>query len=166
MASESLLRPAAVMPPFRLAEAEEAFAPPLLFDPPLLLEPPDALEPPSVVAPVPRAFAQRARAAAASLARVAGDIGRRRPSCFAPAEEPAEEEDDDEGDDATDREVCPPAPKRELSLSSRFCICSRIDTASFSFSKDRSMASCSCYAGYSQLDAFGWAKMHRATKPL
>ncbi len=126
------MRPAAVMPPFRFAEEEDDddfFATPELF----VL--------PSVVAPVPRAFAQRARAAAASLARVAADIGRRRPSCFAPEEDPEEEVVDDDDDEAVAREVCPPAPKSELSRSSRFCICSRIDTASFSFSKDRSMAS-------------------------
>jgi hypothetical protein len=115
------------MPPFPFAEEDDFFAVPELF----VL--------PSVVAPVPRAFAQRARAAAASLARVAGDIGRRRPSCFAADEDP-EEEDGDGDEDVVDREVCPPAPKRELSRSSRFSICSRIDTASFSFSKDRSMA--------------------------
>ena len=122
-------------------------------EPPEELDDPDeAVVEPSVRAPVPRAFAQRARAAAASLARVAGDIGRRRPSCFAPAEEAAgeeeeddddfddfDEDEDDEGDDARD-DVCPPAPKIELSRSSSDCICSRIETASLSFSKDRSMA--------------------------
>ena len=134
------MRPAAVIPPFGLAEDDEPFVLPELLELPALLELPVLFEPPSVVAPVPRAFAQRARAAAASLARVAGDMGRRRPSCFAPVEEPADEEDDDDdGEDAAEREVCPPAPKSELSRSSRFCICSRIDTASFSFSKDRSM---------------------------
>ena len=140
------------MPPF----LELLPPPPLLrFDPePEEPEDPDeAVVEPSVRAPVPRAFAQRARAAAASLARVAADIGRRRPSCFAPAEEAAgeeeeedddfddfdEDEDDDEADDARDA-VCPPAPKIELSRSSSDCICSRIETASLSFSKDRSMA--------------------------
>ena len=112
------------MPPVRLAD--DFFAVPELF----VL--------PSVVAPVPRAFAQRARAAAASFARVAADIGRRRPSCFAPDEDLVEVEEAEV--DADERDVCPPAPKSELSRSSRFCICSRIDTASLSLSKDRSMA--------------------------
>lgn len=86
-----------------------------------------------------RAFAQRARAAAASFARVAGDIGRRRPSCFAPV---AADEDDVLGvdvDEDDDDCRCPPAPKSELSRSSRDWICSRSDTASLSLSKDRSM---------------------------
>ena len=152
------MRPAAEIPPFLELLLLPLLLPPLRFPP----EPPDeadeAVVEPSVRAPVPRAFAQRARAAAASLARVAGDIGRRRPSCFAPAEEAAgEDEEEDEGDDLDDDEdeededdarddVCPPAPKIELSRSSRDCICSRIETASLSFSKDRSMASCNCYA--------------------
>ena len=74
--------------------------------------------------------AQRARAAAASFARVAVDIGRRRPSVLV----------------APDEEELPPAvlpprppPKRELSRSSSDWICSRIETASFNLVSDRSM---------------------------
>lgn len=124
------MRPAAEIPPLRFAL--ELLPPPL----------DEAVVEPSVLAPVPRAFAQRARAAAASLARVAGDIGRRRPSCFAPPEDAVEEEEEDDDDAAgVERDVWPPpAPKSELSRSSSDCICSRIDTASLSFSNDRSMA--------------------------
>jgi hypothetical protein len=124
------------MPPLRLAPPDEPDPPPL-----------EAVVEPRVRAPLPRAFAQRARAAAASLARVAGDIGRRRPSCFAAPEEAGEEvaddgdDDDDDPDDDDERDVWPPAPKIELSRSSSDCICSRIETASLSFSNDRSMAS-------------------------
>lgn len=126
------MRPAAVMPP-RLAEDVEDDEPlPALFEAVL-----EALFGPIDPPPL-RAFAQRARAAAASLARVAADIGRRRPSCFAPvaAEEEAEPDVEVEEDDDC---RCPPAPKSELSRSSSDWICSRSDTASLSLSKDRSI---------------------------
>ena len=83
------------MPPFCFA------LPPLDFELPFDFDELAAVVEPSVFEPVPRAFAQRARAAAASLARVAGDIGRRRPSCFVPpAEAAGEEEDEEEDEDA------------------------------------------------------------------
>jgi hypothetical protein len=79
--------------------------------------------------------AQRALAAAASFARVAADIGRRRPSVLvAPDEE-----------ELSPAVLPPPALalrpplKRELSRSSSVWICSRIETASFNFVSDRSM---------------------------
>lgn len=70
IASESLLRPSGVMPP------------------PLFLAEPDDFDAPLAVPPPLPALAHRARAAAASFARVAADIGRRRPSCLAPDEPP------------------------------------------------------------------------------
>lgn len=80
--------------------------------------------------------AQRARAAAASFARVAADIGRRRPSVLAAADE-----------EEVSGAVLPPLPllalrpppKRELSRSSSDWICSRSETASFNFVNDRSI---------------------------
>lgn len=123
IASESFFRPAAVMPPLRCEEAE-ALLPPL--------EPPELL---------PLRDAQRARAASAILARVAADIGLRRPSLFEP-----------EPEAMLVLELLPlplvpppppprpPAPKSELRRFSNASICSRSDTASRSLSRDRSIA--------------------------
>ena len=94
--AESFRRPAAVSPPFFFALG--AACPPFFFDPPALrlaahlafiraesFRRPAAVSPPflfpfgaAAVRP-PFLFAQRALAAAASLARVAADIGRRAP---------------------------------------------------------------------------------------
>jgi hypothetical protein len=114
-----LLFPELELPPELLLLAEEGW----------LL---DELEP-------PRARAQRARAAAASLARVAADIGRRRPSCFAAALPPPVL--------LLPIELLPALlvlrlllpPKIELSRRSSSSICSRIATASFNLSRDKSM---------------------------
>lgn len=120
--------------------------PPLRFEPPLLLDLFELVFAAAlVVAPpvlAPRR-AQRALADAASLARVAADIGRRRPSVLA---EPPE----------ADEELLPPLvlllpppldelllpprlllPKSDSSRASSDWICSRIETASFNFSNDR-----------------------------
>ncbi len=77
--------------------------------------------------------AQRARAAAASFARVAADMGRRLPSVLVAA--------DEEELLAVPPPVFPlrPPPKSELSRFSRDWICSRSETASFNFSNDRSI---------------------------
>src|SRR4051794_37495942 len=116
MASESFLRPAAVKPPRRLLEAVDfgAVLPPLVS---------------------PRAAAQRARAAAASLARVAGDMGRRLPR---PRPIPRLTPGGAEKDGAEDEEEEAPPPNKELRRASSACICSRSETASFSLSSDRS----------------------------
>lgn len=115
MASASLRRPSGVMPPLR--EDDDDF------------DGADAL----LLLPLFR-FAQRAFAAAASFARVAADIGRRRrwpPLLFVlpvlAVRLLLPEED------------CDPPPNKELIRSSNALICSRNDTASLSFSKDRSM---------------------------
>ncbi len=79
--------------------------------------------------------AQRARAAAASFARVAADMGRRRPSVLVAADE----------EEPLAVPVLPPVvpprppPKSELSRFSSDWICSRSETASFNFSSDKSM---------------------------
>ncbi len=79
--------------------------------------------------------AQRARAAAASFARVAADMGRRRPSVLVAA-------DEEELAVLVLPPVLPPRPppKSELSRLSSDWICSRSETASFNFSSDRSMS--------------------------
>lgn len=79
--------------------------------------------------------AQRARAAAASFARVAADIGRRFLVVLVAADE----------EEPLAVLVLPPVlplrppPNSELSRFSSDWICSRIETASFNFSSDRSM---------------------------
>src|SRR3954454_5998591 len=98
MASESFLRPAAVRPPRRLLEAVDFGA-----------------ELPEVS---PRAAAQRARAAAASLARVAGDIGRRLPR---PRPIPRRTPGGAEKEGADEEEEAPP-PNKELRRASSACI--------------------------------------------
>ena len=99
--SESFFRPAAVRPLRRLRDFAGLVAPSALRTP-----------------------AQRALAAAASLALVAADIGRRLP--LLPRGAPG------------DGWVAP--PNRELRRASSVCICSRSDKASFSLLSDRSMA--------------------------
>ena len=97
----------------------------------------DALLLPALLLP-PFRFAQRALAAAASFARVAADIGLRRRSpplrwvLLELAVRLLLLEDED----------CDPPLNNELIRSSNALICSRNDTASFSFSRDRSMAVC------------------------
>ena len=122
MASARRRRPSGVMPPLRLA--------PLLGAAVVV----EALAPPPALASLsPRRAAHRARAAAASFARVAFDIRPRRPPPLRPA--PAARE----GVELVVDEP-PPPPKSELSRSSSACICSRRDTASFNLFKDRSMS--------------------------
>ena len=155
IASARRRRPSGVMPPLLFAEPPLLFAAPPLFlaEPPVLLP-----EPPLVLAETlgivdaelsPRA-AQRARAAAASFARVAGDIGRRRPSCFAPPDAPLlfvpPLLDVLPPPPLLARPLVPllllpllPPPKSELSRSSNAWICSRSETASFNLSRDKSM---------------------------
>lgn len=121
MASASLRRPSGVMPPLRDADFRGADALLLLLLLLLVVLPPPSFR-----------FAQRALAAAASFARVAADIGRRRrspPPLFALPPRLLLLEDD----------VDAPLNK-ELIRSSNALICSRNDTASLSFSRDRSMA--------------------------
>jgi hypothetical protein len=94
IASDNFFRPAAVSPLRRLRDLAGLVLPSALRTP-----------------------AQRARAAAASFARVAADMGRRLPRLprrLAP-------------DDGA------PPPNNELRRASSVCICSRIETASFSF---------------------------------
>ena len=84
----------------------------------------------------PRAFAQRARAAAASFARVAADIGRRRRSppplvllllLLLLTLRLVDDEDSE------------PPPNNARMRSCNASICSRRETASLSLSRDRSM---------------------------
>ena len=117
IASASLRRPSGVIPPLRDAD--------------------DFVDAAAGVAEAlpPFCFAQRAFAAAASFARVAADIGLRRRSppplvvLLLVAERLLLLEED-----------CDPPPNKELIRSSNALICSRNDTASLSFSRDRSMA--------------------------
>jgi hypothetical protein len=78
----------------------------------------------------PLRFAQRAFAAAASFARVAADIGRRRPSVLPDVVRLL----------LCDEEDVDPPVNRALIRSSNTWICSRSETASLSFSRDRSIA--------------------------
>jgi len=104
MASESFFLPAAVSPPpFFLAGALAA--------PPLFRK------------------AHRLRAAAASLARVAADIGRRDPLLLLRLL----------AEDALDPALEPPPAKSVLKRRSSVLICCLIETASCSFAKDKSM---------------------------
>ena len=102
MASESFFRPAAVSPPFFLAGDLAAV-------------------------PVPLRWAQRALAAAASLARVAADIGRR-------LRDPLLEEVE------TLALLEPPPAKSEANRLSSELIWFLIERASVSFDRDKSMA--------------------------
>ena len=101
MESESFFRPAAVSPPFFLAGA-------LATD------------------PIPLRWAQRALAAAASLARVAADIGRRLRDPFLDAVEPLEM-------------LTPPPEKSDDNWRSSALIWFLIESASVNFDRDRSM---------------------------
>ena len=109
------------MPPLREADFVDVDA--LVLPPPVLLLP-------------PLRFAQRAFAAAANFARVAADMGRRRRSPL-PLVVP---EPDVLAVRLVVEEDCDPPPNKELMRSSNALICSRNDTASLSFSRDRSMA--------------------------
>ena len=104
IASESFFLPAAVSPPFFLAGALAAGV-------------------------VPFRWAQRARAAAASFARVAADIGRR--------ERERERERLLEAGALAALE--PPPEKSEANRRSSVLICCLIERASVSFVRDKSM---------------------------
>jgi hypothetical protein len=144
IASESFLRPAAVRPPrffpvaffvvapppaFRRA-AQRAFIDSESFLRPAAVNPlrrPGALAADGALAVVPLRRAQRARAAAANFARVAGDIGRRLrrerrpPARLAPPEELVE------------------PPKRVDNRCSSAPICFLMESACVSCCRDRSM---------------------------
>jgi hypothetical protein len=109
--SERRFRPSAVMPPLRFFELED-LPPELAFAPLDLDELADVLEP---------AFrrAQRAFAAAASFARVAADIGRRRPSVFVALADVEEPEELPDAAVLLEPPLLPPPVKSELSRSSR-----------------------------------------------
>ena len=102
IASESFFLPAAVSPPFFLAAALAGAA--------------------------PFRWAHRARAAAASFARVAADIGLR-------------ERDLLRAVGALAAALEPPPEKSEANRRSSELICCRIETASVSFVRDKSMGS-------------------------
>jgi hypothetical protein len=93
---------------------------------------------------VPRR-AQRARAAAASFARVAADMGRRRPSVFAALVLGL---------------LLPtlPPPNKDFSRRSKVSICSRIETASFNLSRDKSMRVSSGKAVGAQINSAAFYK--------
>ncbi len=124
--SERRLLPSGVIPPPRFFDLEDFVDVVDLL--PVLLDFVELDEPLLV-------RAQRARAAAASFARVAADMGRRRPSVLVAADE----------EELLAVLVLPPVlpprppPKSELSRFSSDWICSRSETASFNFSSDRSM---------------------------
>jgi hypothetical protein len=145
IASESFLRPAAVRPrlfpgaffvvappPALRRAAQRAFIASESFLRPAAVNPlrrPEVFAADGALAAVPLRLAQRARAAAASFARVAGDIGRRLrrerrpPLGLLPPEEVVE------------------PPKRVDNRSSSAPICFLIESACVSCCRDRSMVS-------------------------